>query len=247
MGGFLPGAHSASPGRPCLRHRGDAPLAHAGDGRALGHRGRDRVRFRSQHGGLSARGAARACRRARGNGAAPGQERIAESQVHVEHIALRGESIPLDDGTCDGALSTFTLCTIPGVEAALAEVLRVLRPGGRFHFLEHGLSPDSSVATWQRRFEPLQKRLADGCHLTRDPSTGRRCRVRDRTGRVALRDRSEALDLDDRRGRHQGRLTSVRRPTCAPCSEQVEAIEVHDLVPRGDEVVHELLLRVFAP
>jgi ubiquinone/menaquinone biosynthesis C-methylase UbiE len=98
------------------------------------------------------------------------EERIAASHVHVEHIALRGESIPLDDDSCDGALSTFTLCTIPRVEAALDEVHRVLRPGGRFHFLEHGLSPDPSVATWQRRLEPFQKRLADGCHLTRDPT-----------------------------------------------------------------------------
>jgi ubiquinone/menaquinone biosynthesis C-methylase UbiE len=98
------------------------------------------------------------------------ERRIAASPVHVEHVALRGESIPLDDASCDGALSTFTLCTIPDVEAALAEVHRVLRPGGRFHFLEHGLSPDSPVATWQRRLEPLQKRLADGCHLTRDPT-----------------------------------------------------------------------------
>ena len=97
------------------------------------------------------------------------EERIAESHVRVEHVGLRGESIPLDDGTCDGALSTFTLCTIPDVERALAEVRRVLRPGGRFHFLEHGLSPDDSVATWQRRVEPAQKLLADGCHLTRDP------------------------------------------------------------------------------
>ena len=97
------------------------------------------------------------------------EERIAESHVRVEHIGLQGESIPLDDDSCDGALSTFTLCTIPGVEAALAEVRRVLRPGGRFHFLEHGLATDESVATWQRRIEPAQKLLADGCHLTRDP------------------------------------------------------------------------------
>jgi ubiquinone/menaquinone biosynthesis C-methylase UbiE len=98
------------------------------------------------------------------------EERIAESHVHVEHVALRGESLPLDDASCDGALSTFTLCTIPEVEVALAEVWRVLRPGGRFHFLEHGLSPDRSIAAWQRRLEPFQKRLADGCHLTRDPT-----------------------------------------------------------------------------
>ena len=98
------------------------------------------------------------------------EERIAASHVTVEHIGLDGQSIPLDDASCDGALSTFTLCTIPGVEAALAEVLRVLRPGGRFHFLEHGVAPDASVETWQHRIEPFQKRLADGCHLTRDPT-----------------------------------------------------------------------------
>ena len=98
------------------------------------------------------------------------EERIATSHVQVEHVALHGESLPLGDASCDGALSTFTLCTIPGVEAALAELRRVLRPGARFHFLEHGLAPDPSIATWQRRAEPLQKRLADGCHLTRDPT-----------------------------------------------------------------------------
>lgn len=99
------------------------------------------------------------------------EKRIADSPIRVEHVALRGESIPLADASCDGALSTFTLCTIPEVEVALAEVYRVLVPGGRFHFLEHGLSPDPSVATWQRRIEPIQKRVADGCHLTRDATT----------------------------------------------------------------------------
>ncbi len=96
------------------------------------------------------------------------EPRITDSPVRVEHIGLDGESIPLDDESCDGALSTFTLCTIPDVEVALAEVRRVLRPGGRFHFLEHGLAPDDSIASWQRRIEPIQKRVADGCHLTRD-------------------------------------------------------------------------------
>lgn len=99
------------------------------------------------------------------------QPRIDRSTIQVEHIGLRGESIPLADESCDGALSTFTLCTIPDVDTALAEVLRVLRPGGKLHFLEHGLSPETSVATWQHRLEPLQKRVADGCHLTRDAAT----------------------------------------------------------------------------
>jgi ubiquinone/menaquinone biosynthesis C-methylase UbiE len=96
------------------------------------------------------------------------EARIAAGSVPVEHVGLDGQQIPLDDNSCDGALSTFTLCTIPDVDAALAELRRVVRPGGRLHFLEHGLSPDAGVAKWQRRIEPAQRRLADGCHLTRD-------------------------------------------------------------------------------
>jgi ubiquinone/menaquinone biosynthesis C-methylase UbiE len=97
------------------------------------------------------------------------EPRIAASSVRVEHVGLRGESLPLDDASCDAALCTFTLCTIPGVERALAEVHRVVRPGGTFHFLEHGIAPDAGIERWQRRIEPVQKRLAGGCHLTRDP------------------------------------------------------------------------------
>jgi SAM-dependent methyltransferase len=95
--------------------------------------------------------------------------RIARGTARVEHVGLRGESLPLEDGSCDGALSTFTLCTIPGVEQALAEVVRVLRPGGTFHILEHGIAPDPGVARWQHRLDPLQHVVGDGCHLTRDP------------------------------------------------------------------------------
>ena len=96
-------------------------------------------------------------------------DRIAASPVRVEHIGLDGQSLPLDDNSVDSALSTFTLCTIPDVVRALEEVRRVLRPGGTLHLLEHGRSPDADVARWQRRLEPVQKLVADGCHLTRDP------------------------------------------------------------------------------
>ena len=99
------------------------------------------------------------------------ERRIAASPVPVEHVGLDGQQIPLADASCDAALCTFTLCTVPDPEQALSEMRRVLRPGGTIHFLEHGLSPDPRVATWQRRLEPLQRRLADGCHLTRDPTT----------------------------------------------------------------------------
>ena len=98
------------------------------------------------------------------------EPRIAESSVPIDFAGLHGESLPLPDDSCDSALCTFTLCTIPGVEQALGELRRVLKPGGRFHFLEHGLAPEEGVQRWQRRLEPVQMALADGCHLTRDPA-----------------------------------------------------------------------------
>ncbi len=94
--------------------------------------------------------------------------RVTGSPVPVEHIGLDGQEIPLGDATCDCALSTFTLCTVPDPARALGELRRVLRPSGTVHFLEHGLSPEPGVARWQVRLEPWQRRLADGCHLTRD-------------------------------------------------------------------------------
>jgi len=95
--------------------------------------------------------------------------RIDASPIPVEQVGLDGQALPLDDASCDGALCTFALCTIADPEAALAEVRRVLRPGGRLHLLEHGLAPDPKVVTFQHRVEPLQRRFADGCRLTRDP------------------------------------------------------------------------------
>ncbi len=97
------------------------------------------------------------------------EKRVARCGATVEHVGLAGESIPLEDGSCDAALATFTLCTVEDPVGVLREIRRVLKPGGRFHFLEHGLAPDPSVMTWQRRLEPLQRRLAGGCRLTRDP------------------------------------------------------------------------------
>ncbi|HWJ81655.1 MAG TPA: class I SAM-dependent methyltransferase [Nocardioides sp.] len=95
------------------------------------------------------------------------RDRVAASPVPVERAGLDGQRLPFDDDTFDCAVSTWTLCTIPDVAAALGEVRRVLRPGGTLHFVEHGLAPDPGVARWQHRLEPLQKRVAGGCHLTR--------------------------------------------------------------------------------
>ena len=92
--------------------------------------------------------------------------RVAASRVPVERIGLDGQALPLPDRSVDSALSTWTLCTIPDPGQALAELRRVLKPGGRLTFIEHGLSPDPGVATWQRRLDPLQRRIVGGCRLT---------------------------------------------------------------------------------
>jgi ubiquinone/menaquinone biosynthesis C-methylase UbiE len=95
------------------------------------------------------------------------EKRLRDASVPVERSGLDGQSLPFPDDSFDAALSTWTLCTIPDVRAALAEVRRVLKPGGELHFLEHGLAPDERVRRWQHRLEPAQKRLFGGCHLTR--------------------------------------------------------------------------------
>jgi SAM-dependent methyltransferase len=97
-------------------------------------------------------------------------ERRLESTVPVGRVARESGRLNLAGATYDSALVTFSLCTIPDAAAALREVLRVLKPGASLHFLEHGISDDPKVVAWQRRLEPLQRRIAGGCHLTRDPA-----------------------------------------------------------------------------
>ena len=88
--------------------------------------------------------------------------------LQVEFIDLPGERIPLPDASVDTVVSTFTLCTIPGVADAIKGLRRVLKPNGKFIFFEHGLAPDVPVQRWQRRTEPFFRWAFEGCHVTRD-------------------------------------------------------------------------------
>jgi len=93
--------------------------------------------------------------------------RARKAPFPVEHIPISAESLPLEDNRFDAVVTTWTLCSIPDADAALAEVFRVLRPGGLFYYIEHGLAPDEHVQKWQHRLTPVQKVIADGCHLNR--------------------------------------------------------------------------------
>ncbi|PFX05598.1 Ubiquinone/menaquinone biosynthesis C-methyltransferase UbiE [Nocardia farcinica] len=94
--------------------------------------------------------------------------RVARARVPIERAGLDGSALPFPDNSFDSALSTWTMCTIPDVAGALAELRRVLVPGGTLHFVEHGLAPDPTVRVWQHRLNPVQKTIAGGCHLDRD-------------------------------------------------------------------------------
>jgi ubiquinone/menaquinone biosynthesis C-methylase UbiE len=103
----------------------------------------------------------------------PGMIRLAERQRHrtklkLEFLDFPGEHIPLGDGTADTVVSTFTLCTIPGIVEAIRGLRRVLKPDGKLIFFELGLSPDPVIQRWQKRLEPVHQWLFQGLYLTRD-------------------------------------------------------------------------------
>lgn len=93
--------------------------------------------------------------------------RASEASVGVDVVEGTGESLPFSDGSFDHVVTTLALCSVADLDAALAEVHRVLRPGGELRFLEHVRGHDS-LARWQDRLTPVQRRVADGCHLNRD-------------------------------------------------------------------------------
>jgi ubiquinone/menaquinone biosynthesis C-methylase UbiE len=94
-------------------------------------------------------------------------KRAAACPVPIDYIGTDAQTLPADDASVDSVLSTWTLCTISDASRALAEIRRVLRPGGALHFIEHGLAPDPAVARLQQRLTPLQHRAFGGCHLNR--------------------------------------------------------------------------------
>jgi ubiquinone/menaquinone biosynthesis C-methylase UbiE len=96
------------------------------------------------------------------------QRRFADFGRPVERVGLDGADLALPDASVDAVVSSYTMCTIPDLEGALAEMRRVLRPGGSLHFVEHGLSPEPAVAERQHRWTPRWGKVAGGCHLDRD-------------------------------------------------------------------------------
>ncbi len=93
--------------------------------------------------------------------------RVAASPVDIRRGGLDGQRLDAPDASFDCALSTFTMCTIPDLAAALGEIHRVLKPGGTLHFVEHGLAPDPGVRRWQHRIQPAWGPVAGGCHVDR--------------------------------------------------------------------------------
>lgn len=96
------------------------------------------------------------------------QKRAKSSHKKIEHQTITAEKLPMADQTFDTVVSTWTLCSIPNLDKALKEIYRVLKPNGKFIFIEHGLSKKTNIQKWQNRLTPFWKILGDGCHLNRN-------------------------------------------------------------------------------
>jgi len=96
------------------------------------------------------------------------KSRVAAAPFDLEWLDLPGEEIPLDNKSVDTIVLTYTLCTIPDWLSAVKQMRRVLKPGGKLLFSEHGKAPDEAVKKWQARINPFWMSIAGGCHLNRD-------------------------------------------------------------------------------
>jgi len=96
------------------------------------------------------------------------RKRMARAGLDVELVGVSAEGLPLDDASFDSVVMTYTLCSIPDPVSAVRELRRVLKPGGKLLFCEHGRAPDENVRRWQQRLNPLWGRIGGGCHLDRD-------------------------------------------------------------------------------
>ncbi len=133
-------------------------------------------------------------------GFSPVAERMARADFPVERSGLRADtSLPYEDARFDTAVSTWTLCSIPEPVRALEELRRVLRPGGRFVFIEHGRSEEPSTARWQDRLNPCWTRLASGCNMNRS------------VDRLVQEGGFRLVSLDRFRGRGPGVLAHMYR------------------------------------
>ena len=133
------------------------------------------------------------------------QERIARAPFPVEHHALRADGeLPFDAGRFDSVVFTWTLCSIPEPERALLELRRVLKPGGKLFFVEHGRSEDASTARWQDRLNPLWVRITDGCNMNRP------------VAEVVRRGGFELASLEHFRGRGPRILAEMFRGSAQP-------------------------------
>ena len=95
-------------------------------------------------------------------------KKSANSKIKIELMNQSGESLPFADNSISTVLSTYTLCSIKNITSALNEIYRVLKPGGKYYFLEHGLADNPKTQKWQHRLNPIQNIWADGCNLNRD-------------------------------------------------------------------------------
>ena len=91
-----------------------------------------------------------------------------KSELEIEFLQCGAEAIPLPDQSIDTVLITYTMCTIPDIKLSNSEIMRVLKPEGQLLFCEHGLAPDKNIAKWQRRINPIWRKIAGGCNLNRD-------------------------------------------------------------------------------